>query len=90
MSDVEIKKLQIKIGKKEVNLSIDEAKQLHAALGEMFGKPERVEKVTEVIRDRPYYWPWQSSDYRPRWSNAPVLTCDSTSGSAIIDLAKTG
>jgi len=59
---VEIKELKLKLGKKEVTLTIEEARRLKKALEEVFGK--------EIIREEhihhdhyPYHWYW----YKPYW-----------------------
>lgn len=53
---IELIKLTIQIGDTKVNVTKDEARDLHKALSEMFG-----EKVThEHHYSRPWYWPsWQ-------------------------------
>ena len=61
--DVEIKKMVIKMGKKDVDLSIDEAKKLHEALDTLFGKKE--------VYSYPY-WDW-------RWDRDVVYCNNSTS-----------
>ena len=58
--DVEIKSLKLKLGDKEVTLTIDQARKLHGALGEMFG--------AAIIREEhhhhdhyPYRWWWATN-----------------------------
>lgn len=70
MSEVSIKKLVIKIGDKEVNLSLDEAKELQDILNRTFGGEKTIFVPTApVIIERPWY-----PNY-PHW----YITCDSTS-----------
>lgn len=49
---VEIKTLKIKMGKKEVEITVDEARKLHEVLEQLFGS-----KVTNEIHHHDHY-PW--------------------------------
>lgn len=78
---VEIKTLKIKMGKKEVEITVDEARKLHEVLAQLFG--DKV--VKEVHHDhypwggdylwgvpcRPYYW---NSDIDFHWDAVPPTT----------------
>jgi hypothetical protein len=56
---VEIKTVNIQVGKKELALTVEECKKLKGLLDELFGK----EVVKEVIHHNyPYRWYW---DYAP-------------------------
>lgn len=61
MSDkIEIKRIVIKLRDKEINLTVDEAKELQSVLGNMFGA-----KTTEwVTVPYPYYVPYNPWPYR--------------------------
>jgi len=39
MSEVKIKKIEIKVGKKTINLSLEQAKELKGALDDLFQQP---------------------------------------------------
>jgi len=70
MSEVSIKNIAIKIGNKEVTLSLDEAKELQDILNRTFGQKETVfVPSAPVIIERPWY-----PNY-PHW----YITYDSTS-----------
>lgn len=49
MKQTRVKRLVIELSGKDVELTIGQARELHAALNELFE-----EKVREVIKDRPY------------------------------------
>lgn len=55
MSEIAIKKMTIQLGKKEVELTIEEAKQLHEALGNLFGSKEVIREYHYEDKDR---WDW--------------------------------
>jgi len=57
-----VSKVTIKLGKKEVDLSLEEAKDLHEALEKMFGK--------EVITI-PQPYPIYPEPVRPYWERYP-------------------
>jgi len=75
MSEIEIQKITIKMGKKEVELTIEQARELKAALGSLLG-----ETVTERVIEKypyhydPYRWVWTS----PRWDGQITYTSDNT------------
>jgi hypothetical protein len=56
-----IKKITLEIGGKEIDLTPDEVKQLHAALSELMDKPAEVRWYP--------YTPWyqQPNWYQPNW-----------------------
>ena len=59
MSEVSISKINIKIGKKEVELTPDEAKELQEILNETFGKKERVYIPSPYPVVQPVYRPYR-------------------------------
>ena len=63
--------VKVKIGSVEVELSLEEAAELHAALGRITGKPDT------VVAPYPVYVPRQEP--RPWWQGPFVVTCG-TSG----------
>lgn len=58
--EVLLKELVIKIGKKDITLSIEEARKLKTALEDLFGK----EVIKEVKHEHHYDW-----YYKPYWGN---------------------
>lgn len=59
----EITKIVVQIGKKDHTLTIEEAKRLHAALGDLFGN-KMVVKHEHHHHERPrYYWGWSQPCY---------------------------
>ena len=58
-----IKSLKIQIGKKEIELSVAEAKQLYDELSEMFEK--QIVTVPYYVPRTPYWWDWTYQ--RPVW-----------------------
>lgn len=65
MSDIKIQKIVLNIGKKELLLSLEQARELKAALEELF-QPKEVHHwhTREVIKDKyPYSYPY----YQPIW-----------------------
>lgn len=61
MSKTSIKKIVIELNGKDVELTMAQARELHAALNEMFEEKERV--VPYPVYRRPYVWPWRD----PYW-----------------------
>jgi hypothetical protein len=57
---IEISSIKITIGKKEIELSPEDAKKLHQALNDMFGKKE-------IITQHEYYryWPYWQEPIKP-------------------------
>ena len=69
---VEVKKLVIRVGGKDLGFSLDEAKQLHAALEELFG--EKI-VVKEVHHNQPiWYWNYPAIQYVWTTSNPAKWT----------------
>jgi hypothetical protein len=81
---VEITKIKLQLGQKEIELTVEQAKKLKASLDELFGK----EVIKEVHHDRwnwRYRWPyWYDYTYTttaadmPRveyGNNTVTLTC---------------
>jgi hypothetical protein len=67
---IKLTKIELKTQEgKEISLSIDEAKELHDQLHELFGKKETVfvssHSAAPIIIERDRY-PWR--DYRPFWA----------------------
>lgn len=60
MAKTAIKKLVIELDGKDVELTMAQAKELHAALNEIF--EEKVREVAYPVY-RPYRWPWRE----PYW-----------------------
>lgn len=58
---IELIKLTIQIGDTKVNVTKDEARDLHKALSEMFGT--KTEHVHHYDYHRPWYWPSWSSGW---------------------------
>ena len=79
MKEVKIETIKIKIGKREVELTIEEAKKMKELLNDLFGK-EIVKEITKEEHhyhdyySRPYYW---TNTVRPSYPNWEVL-CDSS------------
>ena len=72
MKSTEIKKLTIKMGKHEVDLTPDEARELRDVLDDLFGKSERIVTVPQpyIVPTYPYRW-WY---YEPSWKYMPTDT----------------
>ena len=78
MSEVSISKINIKIGKKEVELTPDEAKELQEILNETFGKKETVYiPGSPIYIERPYIRPY------PYWTVTYGNTSQPTSGGTL-------
>ncbi len=57
---VKISKLNVKIGKKEVSLTIEEAKELQKILNDTFGEQKTVfVPSSSIIIERPVISPWK-------------------------------
>jgi hypothetical protein len=71
---MEIKEIVLKLGKKEISLSVEEAKKLKELLGELFGK----DVIKEVVKEEHHY----HDHYRPYWYYQPYyynqLLCSTT------------
>lgn len=80
MARVEVSKVNIKIGDKEIELSLEEAKELRDILCETLA-PEVKEptKIIERIIERHDYWPYTRWTY----SYTPTITCKDTSGYSV-------
>ena len=80
MEKVEIKNIEFKIGKKQLNLTVEEAKKLKAILDELFGK-EIIKEIREIHHyDYPYRWWWQlggpsTPPYQPP-DQPPIFYCN--------------
>lgn len=81
-NEILIKELTIKLGKKEISLTVDEAKKLKKSLEDLFGK----EVIKEVVHEHHYDWYYRYlSSPSPYVSNPPyTVWCgsDATSGTA--------
>ena len=59
---VSVSKIVVKMGKKEVELTLEEAKELQELLNDTFGKKETVYiPGSPIYIERPYHWTY------PRW-----------------------
>lgn len=68
--EVKVKKMVIQLGDKSVDLTIDEAKELHAALAELFEEKVRYISSPSVVIERPYrrpHYPWVWWGSRTSW-----------------------
>lgn len=75
---VEISKINIQIGKKEIELSLEEAHELQQILNETFGKEKTVFYPSyPVIVERPVY---------PRW-NYWTVTCGDSANAGTFTLS---
>lgn len=61
---IEIKSVKLKLGKQEVELTIEQARKLKDALDELLGK----EVVREVVHDHCHHW----------WYSTPIVTYTQT------------
>lgn len=80
---IAVTKLVLQIGKKEIELSPEEAEKLHAALNELFGKEQAPAQQTLIIKEtqllpQPYPVPYNPA---PIWYwNYPItISCQQTS-----------
>lgn len=75
MDKVEIKTVNIQIGKKQLTLTVEEAKKLKEVLVELFGK-EVIKEVKEIHHHDYYpyrwYWGWQPATPQPL---TPIYYC---------------
>ena len=74
MSDkLKIKRLELETASgKEISLTLEEARELHQQLAELFAKPEPVILSPTVIREYPLY--------RPRWYDVNYYSTSNTAG----------
>ena len=72
-----INKLVLQLGDKEVELTMPQAKELHAALNELFNKEP------EVQRDHYYYYPTRPLHVGPYWNPYHDTIWCSSSGNVI-------
>lgn len=86
---VKISKLNVKIGKKEISLTLEEAKELQKILNETFGEQKTMiiplsPVIIERIRERPVIekYPWRHWDItwtaKGENTNYYTLTCKAT------------
>lgn len=54
---VRVSKLIVAIGKAQIPLTVEQAKELHRQLDELFGKAEPAAVTKEIVIHRDY-WPW--------------------------------
>ena len=68
--EVSIKKVVLSIGKKEIELTVEEARQLKDSLDQVFGK----EVVRETIIERriDWQWIWPQPTYTPLVTTNPL------------------
>jgi hypothetical protein len=85
---VAIKKVIVQLGKKELVIDIEDAKQLRDALNTLFGGPA-VKEV--VIREehhhypKPFYWDyskpiWNAPNWGYKWSDGAIYCSNITTG----------
>lgn len=83
---IEISSIKITIGKKEIDLSPEDAKKLHQALNDMFG-----EKKTEVVHHYDYYryWPIYSTPTYPKydWGTVYCTTAKGNDASLAVNIS---
>ena len=76
---VSIQSIKILMGKKEVELSIEEAKKLKSALEEIFGV--KIIEKTEHIHHHDYFRYWKPYYVNPiHYDFGDVFYCNSTAG----------
>ena len=65
MKKTAIKKMIIELNGKDVELTMEQARELKAALDELFGEKVREVRIPEPypVYRRPYIWPWRE----PYW-----------------------
>lgn len=65
MSHVEVTKIKIRIGEKEHELTLDEARQVKAALQNVLDPPAVVPPITYPWR--PWWYPWRDATEVPAY-----------------------
>ena len=78
MRKTAIKKVVIEIDGKDVELTMEQARELKTALDELFGEKVREVRIPEpypVYPRRPYVWPWRE----------PVWVCASGTKATLSD-----
>jgi hypothetical protein len=80
---VEIQKVVLKIGKKEIELSLAEAKELQELLNDTFGKVSIVREPIYIERPwRIYPTPWYGTYWTTNVTNGTYsITCNATPNS---------
>lgn len=79
----QITSIKIKLGKKEAELTIEEAKKLKSALEDVFG----VKKDTEVIHHYDWWHPWKIYTYQePYKQDWGTVYCKNTSQTLCLDI----
>ena len=79
---VEIKHIVIKVGEKEIPLSLEEAKELQDILNKTFGGEKVIEKI---VHEHDHYYPWweyQPYTY-PRWTVTYPIYSDTTTTNVV-------
>ena len=84
---VKIDRIILKVSGKEIELSVDEAKQLKDILGEMFGKDNTV--VIPTLVPYPYIQPYYPDRLYPSYSDYPIITWSCTSSGTDVILTNT-
>lgn len=77
-----IKKMIIELNGKDVELTMAQARELHAALGELFDEKVREIRVPDPypVYRRPYVWPWRE----PIWTSRIGSRFQVSSGNDVI------
>ena len=82
MDNVRISKINIKIGKKEISLTLDKAKELQDILDKTFGKTFYVEGTPQIIMSYPVcpspVYPVPYKDWEITWKGTAANTGDET------------
>lgn len=85
--EAEIKKIVLKVDKKEIELTPKQAKKLHELLDEMYGTTLRREYTPipypVVIRDYRPYWDWATSQWESTTVGGNVMYSASNSTAQI-------
>ena len=84
MGDIKISTITLEIGKKTIMLTVEQAKELRAVLGELLG----ADKITERVVDHyPYPW-WGVYPTSPNipWTNTSNATMSSQAYSVTLAL----
>ena len=83
MKKTSVKKLVIELDGKDVELTMEQARELHASLSELFDEKVREIRVPDPfpVYRRPYIWPWREPIWISR--SGSKFSIDSSSGSML-------
>lgn len=65
----EIKGIRLQLGRKEIELTVDEARNLKRALEDLFGRD-----VVREVHDHWHWWGWQTVPWTATWSGGGTVT----------------